>query len=284
MSGKERAPHDGFGGERLGDLSGQHLIGAIEANMFEFRALLGRLPGGQLHNEADLLWFINRVPDLALNAVFRAHFQVDEADARIDQVLRAFRSRNAPLIWWTGPLSRPSDLGERLVAHGLVHHGDVAGMAADLTRVALPEQPAGLEVKAVRDAETFLAYDRVLDASGLSAPVRQAVAGLYVDWGLSERVQWHRYVGLLEGEPVAVSDLYLGAGAAGIYDVTTVERARRQGVGTAMTTAPLREARRRGYRVAILHATDVALGMYRRLGFEAQCVHGQYVVFWSFPW
>jgi len=268
----------------LPDLSPSSLVEAIEGNMCAFRTLLGRLPGAALHDEPDLLWFANRIPDLALNAVLRARFPSHEVDARIDQVLSAFRSRGAPVIWWTSPLSQPADLGERLVSHGLVHHGDVTGMAMDLSRAVLPENPPGLEVKPICDAETRHAYDAVLEMDGLPAPVRQAVDGLYVEQVLEERSSWLRYVGLLADEPVAVSDLYLGAGVAGIYDVTTIEGARRQGIGAAMTAAPLREARRRGYRVAILHATDMALGLYRRLGFEAQCRLSQYVVFWSFPW
>ena len=265
------------------DLSLPRLVEAIEANMVAFRALLGSLPSAELHDEPDVLWFTNHASDLSLNAVLQAEFRPREADARIEEILGAFRARSAPLIWWTGPLSSPTDLGERLVAHGLVHHGDVTGMAADLTQVTLPEAPAGLEAKVVCDAETLQAYDTVLDTSGLPTPAREAVAGLYVDRGFGQHA-WRRYVGLLDGEPVAASDLYVGSGVAGVYDVTTVERARRRGVGTAMTATALREARQLGYRVAILHATEMALEMYRQLGFEAQCVLSQYVVFWSFPW
>ena len=52
---------------------------------------------------------------------------------------------------------------------------------------------------------------------------------------------------------------------------------RGQGIGTALTLAPLLEARECGYRVAITHSSEMARGLYRDLGFEEYCTIGQYV-------
>ncbi len=79
------------------------------------------------------------------------------------------------------------------------------------------------------------------------------------------------YLGTIRGEPVASSLVFFGAGVAGIYHVSTVLEQRGRGVGLAITRAPLIEAQRRAYRIAILHATEMGFPVYRRLGFQEVC-------------
>ena len=76
------------------------------------------------------------------------------------------------------------------------------------------------------------------------------------------------YLVLLDGQPVATSQVLLGAGVAGIYQVTCLPEARGRGIGTAVTFAAMDEARRRGYASAILQASDLGHPVYRRLGFR----------------
>jgi len=78
------------------------------------------------------------------------------------------------------------------------------------------------------------------------------------------------------GEPVATASLFLAAGVAGVYFVFTVEEARRQGIGTTITLAALREARGMGYETGVLGSSELGYSVYRRLGFEEHCRIGVY--------
>jgi predicted acetyltransferase len=82
---------------------------------------------------------------------------------------------------------------------------------------------------------------------------------------------------MLDGTVVGTCTLYLGAGVAGIYNVSTLPKARRQGVATELTLTALHAARDRGYRIGILHASEMGYGAYRRIGFRDYCTVSHYL-------
>jgi GNAT superfamily N-acetyltransferase len=150
-------------------------------------------------------------------------------------------------------------------------------MAVDL--MALNEAgpaPAELRIECVKDKEGLRkwAYASIV---GFGHPETDVDIWFDVFAGLGFDLPLRNYVGILDGEPVATAELFLAAGVAGIYVVATVPGARRQGIGAALTLAPLREARAMGYRVGILHASPMGLGVYRRLGFKEYCRMSHYV-------
>ena len=67
---------------------------------------------------------------------------------------------------------------------------------------------------------------------------------------------------------MGTSKLFLGGGVAGIHAVTTVPEFRGRGIGTAMTLSPLTDARRKGYEIGVLLSSEMAVGIYRSLGFQ----------------
>jgi predicted acetyltransferase len=52
---------------------------------------------------------------------------------------------------------------------------------------------------------------------------------------------------------------------------------RRQGIGAAMVLAALHAGRDSGYRFGVLGASEMGLGIYRKIGFREVCVSGSYV-------
>ncbi len=262
----------------LRDLSEPALVRAIEENAAEFLLALGRAAGAELRDDGRVRWTIGNCPIDYHNAVVSAKLDPEGADEEIEASLGRMREHGVPGSWHLGPSMRPPDLGERLVAHGFEYGGDDIGMAADLA--ALPEEvavPDGFAVERVRSEEGLAAWVETLGSGFGEGPVEARWVGeMYRRLGLGDEGPLRHYLGRLGGEPVATATLYLGAGVAGVYFVFTVERARRRGIGAAITLAPLLEARDLGYRSGVLGSSEMGYPVYSRLGFEERCRIGLY--------
>lgn len=247
------------------DFSAATLVRAIKANWADYYHYLGRSPNAELYVGPYLTWLVTGIPDPFMNVVLRAQLPSDGADELIDQALTHFRSRKVTrLSWWM----EEGVQDKRLTAHGLTFSEGGTGMAADL--MALPDNlpaPTGLTIVPVADKETLKQWIHVASI-GFGLPHwgeriwYDVFADLVFEWPL------RNYLAVLNGQPVGTSQLFLSIGVAGIYNVTCVPEARQQGVGAAITLAPLLEARRMGYRISILQASHLGYRVYRRLGFQ----------------
>jgi ribosomal protein S18 acetylase RimI-like enzyme len=83
-----------------------------------------------------------------------------------------------------------------------------------------------------------------------------------------DRDAFHILVARLDGESVATALAFDLDGDCGIYNVGTLEHARRRGLGTALTALLLHDARARGCDTASLQATKIAEGVYAAVGFR----------------
>ena len=249
---------------------------AIEANGAELLMALGRAAGAEERDDGRIRWTIGNSPIDYHNCVVHADLRREEADGEIEASLERMQAHGVPGSWHVGPSMRPSDLGERLVAHGFEYGGDDIGMAVDLSEV--PEEmptPEGFVIERVRDEAGLAAWIEALGLGFGEGPVEAEWAGeMYRRLGFEG--SWRHYVGLLAGEPVATATSFFGAGVAGIYFVCTVERARRRGIGAGLTLTALREARDLGYSIGVLGSSEMGYPVYRRLGFEEYCRIGLY--------
>jgi len=249
---------------------------AIEENGAEFLMALGRAAGAEERDDGRVRWVIGNSPIDYHNCVVYADLAQEEADGEIEASLKRMRAHGVPGSWHIGPSMRPPDLGARLIAHGFEYGGDDIGMAVDLSELS-HEVPA---------PDDFV-FEQVRDEAGLAAWVEALGSGfgeglVEAEWvgemyrRLGFEGSWRHYLGLLAGEPVATATLFFGAGVAGIYFVCTVERARRRGIGAAVTLAASREARELDYSVGVLGSSEMGYPVYRGLGFEEHCRIGLY--------
>jgi ribosomal protein S18 acetylase RimI-like enzyme len=76
------------------------------------------------------------------------------------------------------------------------------------------------------------------------------------------------FVAYLRGEPCSCAMTLVSHGVAGVFYVATIERARRRGLGDALTRTAARAGFALGARAAWLGASEMGAGLYRRIGFS----------------
>lgn len=264
----------------LKDLSESSLVDAIEANSFEIFKLFEKWSQVEVHDSPELLWTITEIPFPLFNSILRPRLSPETMDDAIDEAIARCKLKNVPMLWFTGPSTKPVDLGSRLLERGF-QFWESPGMAVELD--SLPEKlqlPPNLVIERVEDDENLRKFCQVFcEVFEMSEIVEDAWFDLYLSLGFDPSLPIRHYLGSLNDEVVATSTLFLGAGVAGIYNVSTLEPARRKGIGSAMTTFPLLEARGLGYRAGILNSSEIGFNVYHRVGFQEYCKIYQYV--WS---
>jgi len=259
----------------LRDVSQTALTRAVEANLTEFHVFLSGWPEITLHRDEDRIWTLSRRRFSLCNVLLEANFDSAGIAAQIDRAVAPYLKSRVNVMWKLGPSTQPSNLGDHLVEGGFSVRPGLRGMALDLTGLASSQgRPPGLDVREVVDSGTLDLWRKAVDRGfGWPSYGARDVADNLEYFLTTGDPQRHlvAYVGVAEEVPVASSLVFFGAGVAGIYHVSTDPDHRGRGLGSTITRAPLLEARSRGYRIAVLHATEMGYPVYQRLGFEEVC-------------
>lgn len=244
-------------------------IASIEQAFYEFPEHLYRDPGAVVEQGDDLLLAVSFAPAPDLNLVYGGYVGLD-AEARLGDTLARLRAWNVPFLWLVSPAA--VKVSDTLAAQGLPRVADLPIMTLDLAQLNPDDaQLEGLTIRRVTTEEDLRAWVTV-SAEGFhfSEETAQRLTELGREATLDPTSRAHLYLGLLNGEPVATALNILGEEIVGVWCIGTVERARRRGIGAAMTTGPLLAAREAGYAAAMLGATELGFPVYSRLGWEVR--------------
>jgi ribosomal protein S18 acetylase RimI-like enzyme len=251
------------------------LTRANEENMYALTPFRHHWPGALKHTGDDVSWCVTDIPFPWCNVAFGAHLDKRSADKAIEDFDGAGRERNVPVCWLLGAGTTPSDLGRRLKRHGFVKRGDTRLMALDLHGMKDGgPAPSDLTIEEVESREALSLWCSVAAAGFAIPPSAEPSLFKWFSLSLDNGLPLRFFLGFMRGLPVATSALLLAGSVAGLYFITTVPSARRQGIGRALTLAPLEAARRLGYSLGALQASKMGKSMYRGLGFRS---HGTMV-------
>ncbi len=246
------------------------LILAIESSLQVYPPVSG------LSEDLGVKGVRGRVTDLShplANLVGMADIAPDAVEATLKMVRNRYSGGRKAYGWVTGPLTRPHDLGQRLVTSGLVKEDEMAGMV--LTDLAIPiavdsqidireatlheaQEASAMMARAYDMPEEVARFFNVLLAM-TDSKVKNRGYFAYVDGG-SEPVAWS-YLVYLPDSPIVL----LGGAA-------TVPEHRGRGIYSALVAKRLADARADGRRAAVIQAVRATSApICAKLGFREVC-------------
>jgi GNAT superfamily N-acetyltransferase len=217
-----------------------------------------------------------RVTDLShplANLVGMADIASDDVDATLKMVRNRYSRGRKAYGWVTGPLTKPHDLGARLVASGLVKADEMAGMVLTDLAVPIAVDPR-IEIREATLHEAQAASEMMARAYGMpeevarffnvllamtDSKVRNRGYFAYLDGG-SDPVAWS-YLVYLPDSPIVL----LGGAA-------TVPEHRGRGIYSALVAKRLADARADGRSSAVIQAArSTSAPIAAKLGFREVC-------------
>ena len=246
------------------------LILAIESSLHVYPPVSG------LSVDLGVKGVRGRVTDLSdplANLVGMADIAPEDVDATLRMIRNRYSRGRKAYGWVTGPLTRPKDLGEKLVASGLKKIDEMAGMV--LTDLAIPiTVDPSIEVRegTLHEAQAASAmmgraYDMPEEVARFfnvllamtDSKVNNRGYFAYVDGG-PEPVGWS-YLVFLPDSPIVL----LGGAA-------TLPEYRGRGIYTALVAKRLADARAEGRTAAVIQAVrSTSAPIAAKLGFRELC-------------
>ena len=147
------------------------------------------------------------------------------------------------------------------------------GMALEpIARTAT--KPIGLDIRIVTDVRGF---DDHVRTAALGFGLGEALVRTFLDVRMLEHPDSTFYVGYLDGQPLATGLGFRTGDTIGVYNISTIEAARRRGFGAAMTARIAADGAAAGCVVAILQASQMGMPVYEQLGYRTVVDYVGYV-------
>ena len=232
-------------------------LGMVDAE----RKRRAKVEGAEVVEIDGLVLCFANLPDPSINSIVVAH-EPDDAAHSLALAADEFERRGQTL-GIDLQVGRHPSLDRAVRALGMTLIIEQPGMVVALTDLAATATPDGMRIEPVTDDEGASALVQVdSEAFGGDPAITTAFhgAGAYGVDGMRAFVAWAGQ------DPVGIAAGYEHGGAVGVMGVGVVPRARRQGLGAAITAHAARSFD--GTDLAWLHPTPQARAVYERIGFR----------------
>lgn len=268
--------------------SKNEIMKAIDQNQSDFLSkslkfvdkdeLLKMYPNSDYYVKDDVSKYFMGVNHPMMNVFCDTNFSEQEVEEKVKTLLSQAMSENLPFMWWAGALTKPQNLGEYLTKVGMIKD-ESPSMYLNLKEIDEKKYQKALnqsKIKIVRvsnpkEEEQWIdTFSTIFELEDFKD-----------DFGRICRI-WFQirdaFLAILnEGKPVGVSLVSYSSGVAAIYNVGVISEYRNRGIGTAITMAPLLQAKKKGYEISTLCSSELGFKVYAQIGYKECGKYTQYI-------
>ena len=197
------------------------------------------------------------------NCIFMADLRNLDISHEIEEVKRLIRKNKAPNGWTVGPSSFPENLGKLLEENSFSNVYHQSAMALNLKDLEFNKSDLKeFKVKLIKSEKDIDIWAKVVSAG----------FNIKVDINFLQQF-FHDpkasfYIGIFEAEPVSSLLMFNSSGVSGLHAVSTLSDYRGRGFGVKISGYALLDAFDKGFKMAVLHASDLGFKVYQKLGFK----------------
>jgi GNAT superfamily N-acetyltransferase len=265
------------------ELTREELVRYNHANFIKMWEWYTKTPRGNMYRDDNVLRYETGIPGPLWSGILMSSCNDDEAALLIEKHMEYFRSAGLlGFMWYVVPSTNPRTMGDKLEEQEFSKFTSSPMMSIDLHNLPKRKEIPGLEIRPVRSKEEMTTFDKVLKTQfQLGEDAFKKIYEIECRYGFEEDCPRQLYVAYLDGIPVSTNFMILDDDVAGWYKIVTHPDYCRRGIGTAVTLAPLYDAKERGYNVGVIQSTEVGFKVYSRLGFNEDGILDWYMYTWD---
>lgn len=224
---------------------------------------LGKVRGMSLHT-GDIEWVMS-VPRGGVERIFNICLSHDHVNASLDALIDMIKKGEAPSGILITPNSKPDDITKILSSKGFTIDNTGSGMAMEInSSIDQIKFADNIEIILVENPEMLKAWVDIVNI----ALFEEELFSFEQFYDLFMFDNTYFYLGFFEGYPVSTCMTITEGDLVTVEMVSTLEKYRNNGLGTAVVTTALQEMKNIGVQTAILRSEEGAVNVYKRIGFK----------------